>query len=239
MIIDIAVIVALLVSAVIAFLRGFIREMLTIVGVVGGFVAALYGGPLFAGIVRSWMDVNEEDPEKLFGAIPYPMVADAIAYGSIFVGVVIILSVISYFASGFISSVGLGPVDRTLGIIFGIFRAVLLLGLLYLPFHLLLDDDAKEEWFKGSKTFFYIEWTAKSLGDMLPEDFNSKEKLEQKTAGTREKLQEMELLGDKSNEGATETDREMKSGEKNSGADGYSFEQRRQLNELLEGGALQ
>ncbi len=233
MIVDIAVIAALLISALIAFLRGFLREVLTIVGVVGGFFAALYGGPVFSGVIRSWMNVNEEDPGKLFDMIPYPLVADAIAYGSIFVFVVILLSVISYFASGFISSVGLGPVDRTLGVMFGIVRAILLLGLLYLPFHLLLDERTKEDLFAGSKTFFYVEWTAKKLGELLPEDFSSKEKVEEAAEGTREKLQELEILGDKEAEQDSSNNKADNAGED---IEGYSEEQRRRLDELFEDG---
>ena len=41
MFLDIAVLVVLIISAGIAFFRGFIREALTIVGVVGGAVAQL------------------------------------------------------------------------------------------------------------------------------------------------------------------------------------------------------
>ena len=45
--------------------------------------------------------------------------------------------------SGAVNAMGLGPVDRSLGVFFGVARALLLLGLVYLPFHLLLDDDAR------------------------------------------------------------------------------------------------
>lgn len=244
MVIDIIVIVALLVSALIAFLRGFLREILTIIGVVGGYFAAYYGGGPFSGLIHTWMDINEADPAKLFDLIPYPMVADAVAYGSIFVFVVIVITVISYFSSDFISSLGLGPVDRTLGVVFGVARAVLLLGLLYLPFHLLLDDAAKESWFGKSKTFVYVEWTAKMLGNLLPEDFNSKEEAEQVTEGAREKLQNLDVL-----DAAQETlnvekikDQVLKKSDQEQDQEetdvnkGYSDEQRRGLDELFENG---
>ena len=45
MIIDVIALIVLLISAIIAFLRGSIREILTITGVIGGFAGAVAGGP--------------------------------------------------------------------------------------------------------------------------------------------------------------------------------------------------
>ena len=65
MIVDILVLAVLLISALIAFLRGFIREVLTITGVVGGLAAAYFGGPLLAPLMRGWLGVQEGvEPNK-------------------------------------------------------------------------------------------------------------------------------------------------------------------------------
>jgi membrane protein required for colicin V production len=231
MILDLVVIAALIISALIAFLRGFIRETLTIVGVVGGFFAALYGGPVLSEFVSTWMDIKENNPEKLFDVIPYPLVADVISYGSIFIMVLLLLSVVSYFISGLASSIGLGPVDRTLGVFFGIARAVILLGLLYLPFHLLLDEEAKDEWFGGSKTFHYVEWTAEALGKFLPEEFDSKKDVENAASQTREKLQKIEVLKQEGEDSGAENKPKKEESKDNTG---YEEGQRRQLDELFE-----
>jgi len=157
MIIDLVVAAILLISAVISFLRGLIRETLTIAGIIGGFVAAFYLGDNLAPVFRNWFGVDSENPSKLFDVIPMTIVADGLAYAFIFIAVVIIISVISHFIGGAVRAMGLGPVDRTLGVIFGVVRGALLLGLIYLPFHLLMDAESKTKYFSDSKTFGYIE----------------------------------------------------------------------------------
>ena len=49
------------------------------------------------------------------------------------------------------------PQDRSLGVIFGVARALLLLGLFYLPFHLMMPEKPKEEFFANSQTHYFIE----------------------------------------------------------------------------------
>ena len=171
MIIDLIVGFVLLVSAGISFFRGFIREVLTIAGVAaGGFMAIVFGGAL-SPVFKNWLGVDPEatETEKLFDIIPMPIVADICAYASIFIIVVIVVALISHFTSGAIKAMGLGPIDRTLGVIFGIVRALLLLSLLYLPFHKLMSDEAKEEYFGKSKTHIYIANTAGYIAQFLPE----------------------------------------------------------------------
>ena len=170
MIFDIVVIAAILLSCVIAVLRGFIREVLTILGVVGGAFAALSLGPSLVPKISEWLGIveNPEEPQNLFGMIPYPIVADAIAYGTVFIIVVIILSVISHFLSGWAKSAGLGIFDRILGVVFGVARASLLLGLLYMPFHILVEEEVLVEWFGDSKTRPHVEVASAWMSDFIP-----------------------------------------------------------------------
>src|SRR5688572_6867065 len=98
MIIDTIVGVIVLASALISFMRGLIREVLTIAGVVGGILAAVFLGPIMVPTVREWFGAGEgQTPGKLFDIIPMEIVADAVTYGVIFIAVVIVLSVASHF----------------------------------------------------------------------------------------------------------------------------------------------
>jgi membrane protein required for colicin V production len=178
MIIDLIVAALVLISAAISFLRGFIRETLTIAGMVGGLFAAYTFGDDLAPLFRQWLDVDPEEPAKLFDLIPMTIVADGLAYIFIFIAVVIIISVISHFLAGGIKAMGLGPVDRTLGVVFGIARAVVLLGLMYLPFHLLMEAESKAEYFGDSTTFPYIEDTAAFMAQFLPSSEEVEEAVE-------------------------------------------------------------
>lgn len=68
MIFDAIVLLIILISAVFAFFRGFIRETLTVLGVVGGVLAALYFGPQLSPHVHGWIgaDIRKERKSRAF-----------------------------------------------------------------------------------------------------------------------------------------------------------------------------
>lgn len=199
MIIDVLVLIILLISAGIAFMRGFIREVLTIAGVFGGLAAAYFGAPMFKPTMRGWFGVEEGiEPERLFGILPYNIVADALSYGLIFIIVVTALSFISHALAEWAKRTGLGAIDRSFGFLFGLIRGILLLGLLYLPVHLFVEKDAKDSWFKDTKSHFYLEKVSAAMAEFLPEDAEAAGEAAmtqgEKIMDAREKLQEIELL---------------------------------------------
>lgn len=199
MIIDIVVAAVVLISAMISFFRGFIRELFTIAGVVAGFFAAVFFGPKLSPVFDGWLGVNKdpEKIEKLFDIVPMNIVADICAYAAIFILVVIVVSVMSHFMSATVKAMGLGPIDRTLGVIFGIVRAVILLSLLYLPFHLLMGKESKDEYFGDSKTHYYIEKTSAYIAQFLPSSDKIKEQVNNKTGESiKDKLMDNDFLKD-------------------------------------------
>lgn len=204
MIFDAVVLAAVLISAVIAFLRGFIRECLTIVGVAGGLAAAYFGGPFLTPAMHGWLGVPEdkEKIEKLFNAVPMNIVADVLSYALIFIVVVVVLSVLSHFLAAGAKAIGLGPVDRILGIVFGVARAVLLVCLLYLPVYLVTEVEERSEWpgLSDSYAWPHIETVTGWFAGMLPE--NTMVTVEESTREAADKaqkagkrLQEGEVLG--------------------------------------------
>ena len=232
MLVDILVLVVILGSMIIAFLRGFVREVLTIFGVVGGAIASYIGGPLLLESTYGWMGVVEDGEPKMFlGLVPYSVVADAVTYGSIFIIFLIILSVISHFIAEFVRNIGLGILDRTLGLIFGFLRGVLLLGLFYLPVYYLADKDQKAEWFQTSKTQMYLEVTSGWIDGFIPKDIEegvveSAENVKG-LSETRKKLEEMDVLNsvtDKIQEGTDMADEK----------DGYPSSIREDMDQLIE-----
>lgn len=236
MVFDIVVLAVITVSALIAFLRGVIRETLTILGMLGGLAAAFYGGPILVPHMEQWLGVKEGvEPEKLLGVLPYDILANLLSYGIIFVVVVIVLSIISHMLAETARSIGLGPIDRTLGVIFGIARGVILLGIIYLPFHVIAGEEQKETWFKDSKTFFYIEQTSVALANLLPEatleKFKEDTKDVQDGMEARDKLQGMDLL--KQNNMKPEQP-SPQAAPANENAPGYSEEFRDKMDELFE-----
>ena len=238
MIVDVVVLAVLLVSAIIAFARGFIREILTILGVVGGVAASYTGGPYAMVYSRDWLGVKEGvEPERLMGVVPYNLVADALAYGSIFIIVVIVLSIISHVLAESVKSLGLGAIDRTFGVVFGLVRAALLLGLLYLPFYMFVDQETKDSWFADSKTHVYLEQIADVMADYLPESTKKKAEEEFKKlqdAGTvQQKLEEIDLLSPKK-DGQQPADAAPPAAAPAQPQDGYTDEDRGRMDQLIE-----
>lgn len=243
LILDFIVIAALLVSAVIAFLRGFIREVLTIFGVIGGLLAAYFAGPLLSPVIAGWLGVSEDgETQHLFGILPYPVLADILAYGAVFIVVVLVLSIISHFLSGWAKAVGLGALDRTFGVLFGIARGVVMLALFYLPFYLLVDVETRNEWFAGSKTVFYVDSAAGFIAEIMPDSMASdmeekvekqKEAINEKMAeDIRERLQELDVLQNGDNKDQPMTQEELKT------PDGYRDKERENMDKLIEGSVI-
>tara|TARA_B100001989_G_scaffold252783_1_gene236189 strand:- start:3432 stop:4193 length:762 start_codon:yes stop_codon:yes gene_type:complete len=237
MIVDILVLVVILISALISFLRGFIREILTILGIVGGIIAAYIGGPLLIPQVQEWIgyDPDAKEPQELLGMIPYEYVASGLAYGGLFIVFVIILSILSHFMAEGAKSVGLGAMDRTLGVVFGIARGILLVGLLYLPFYYHASEDDKESFFEGSKAFVYMEVTSGWLGSFIPEieEEQIQETVEEiKKSGARETLENLDLLN--KDEDSDKQSKESGEQENQKNPDGYTEDFREKMDELFE-----
>lgn len=236
MIVDILVLIVIALSALIAFLRGFIREVFTIINVIGALAAAYYCGGMLLPYMQGWLGVDPEaeEQQRLFDLIPYTIIAQALSYGAVFIVVIIILSIISHFLAETVKSIGLGAIDRTLGVIFGIVRGVLLIGLLYLPVHLAYSGTEEEkevkEWFDGSKSYIYIKSTSNLIADFVPED--AKKAIERhveegseaaEESGVRETLKNMELL--------PKTDKDNETGDEKKG---YTPEFREEMDRLFE-----
>lgn len=200
--VDIFVGLVVLISVSVAFLRGFIREVLTILGIVGGIVASYIGGPFLIPSMRGWMGVTEgaegEEAEKFMSILPYPMLADFLSYAAVFVVFVIILSVLSHFLAEAAKNLGLGALDRTLGVVFGLARSVIVLGLLYLPIFYLVGDEEKKSWFEGSHTHVYLEAASGWINGFFPENVEESlpdsEKAMDMISDTRKKLEAMDVL---------------------------------------------
>lgn len=169
MVFDIIVLCIVFCSAIVAFIRGFVREVLTILGLLGAALSALFFGPKMVPVTTGWLvDPAAEAPQKLFNIVPYHMLATVSAYVLVFVVVLVALSVLSHYAAKMVHSMGLGPVDRSLGVAFGLARGVFLIGIIYLPLHIILSDEQRNEWFGSAKTLPYVTYTAEFMQALLP-----------------------------------------------------------------------
>jgi membrane protein required for colicin V production len=116
--VDIIVIAVVVLSALIAFLRGFVREVLTIGSWLGAALVTLYG-----------LALVEPKFEQM---ISNKMVADISAGVSLFLISLIIFSVLSHMIARFVRGSALTAVDRSLGLVFGLLRGAILVSLAYM-----------------------------------------------------------------------------------------------------------
>ncbi len=118
--VDLAVLALMLVSGLLGVLRGLVREVLGVAAwVVAGFVASPYG--VFPA-VAPWIRRQFSDPG----------IADAVAFGSVFLVVLVILWLVVRTISNAVRGSALGGLDRTLGLVFGLGRGAALLVVAYI-----------------------------------------------------------------------------------------------------------
>lgn len=117
-IVDIVIIGLVVMSGLLAYFRGFIRELLSIVAWVGAVGAGFYGYGLVAPYLSDYI-VEEA-------------VANVIAGVGIGVVTLVVLSVGASMVSGMVQESHAGSVDKALGFLFGLARGCLILSLVYL-----------------------------------------------------------------------------------------------------------
>jgi len=152
---DYAVIGVFAASLVVGAWRGLVREALSIFGWVIAFLAAnLLAGPL--GPVM---------PQ----AIPSPELRVAAAYVAVFVGSLIVTSLVGLLLSRIVKAVGLGGVDRMLGVLFGAARGLLIV----LAAALLagLTSAPRQPFWRDSASGPLLVQAAQALKPLLPQTF--------------------------------------------------------------------
>ncbi len=152
-ILDLVVIGVVVISALLAAVRGFTREVLAIVAWVTAAAAAWFLYPLLL--------------PKVKDHIANPTVALVVAIGAIFILVLLIVSIITVKFSDFILDSRIGALDRTLGFVFGAARGLLIcvIGWVFLAW---LVQGKMPEWATAARARPMLENTGNSLIGMLP-----------------------------------------------------------------------
>jgi len=157
---DLVVLIVIALSAIFAFARGFVREALSIAAWVGAAAITYFGfNHVFAAVVRF---------------IATPLLADLIAGAGLFVISLIVLTILTSYVARFVQSSALSPIDRTLGLIFGVARGVLLVSLAYLVFDIALPLNDRPVWISQAKSQPFLVQGADMLRSALPEGLQVK-----------------------------------------------------------------
>jgi membrane protein required for colicin V production len=152
--IDIVIILVVLVSAGFAMLRGLVHETFAILAWVAGGYVAVRAAPALQPL--------------LGGAItPFWLERVAVLLG-IFLIVFIPLVIISRRLSARVKSSAAGPVDRVLGLVFGIGRGLVIVGLVYIAFSALVPIKNHPQTLTKARLFPIIRTTSEVLRELVP-----------------------------------------------------------------------
>jgi membrane protein required for colicin V production len=137
---DFLVLGLLAISAMVGFVRGAVREVFALAALVVAAALAIFGlpafGPIFRGAVK---------PEWL-GTIAALVVVFAVAF--------IALRLIGAGIARHVQSTQmLGFLDRSLGLLIGLGRGLIVLGALYLMFNAATPEDLRPKWITGARTW--------------------------------------------------------------------------------------
>jgi len=125
--VDLAVIGVLAASALLAFLRGFAREVLGI----GAWAGAIAAGVLLFPLARPHV-------RALLGQ---PDLVDPVTFGVIFVITLVVLLLISHWIANLVRGSVLDGLDRGLGLLFGLARGAVLVVIAYIAGGIVIPVD--------------------------------------------------------------------------------------------------
>ena len=118
-VVDGAVALVILLSGVLAYSRGLVRETLSIAGWVGAAVAAWYFAPMATPLVQEIPILSE----FLGDSCELSVIA---AFAAVFALALIVISIFTPVFAGAVQRSALGGVDQGLGFLFGVARGILL-----------------------------------------------------------------------------------------------------------------
>ena len=156
---DIILIGVMLISALLAMIRGFMREVLSIAAWLIAALATLYA---FSKVMPSAKSYFNND-----------IVAYAVVLGGTFLATLLIVSVITVRFSDMVLDSRVGALDRTMGFLFGLARGLIIVVVAFLFFAWLVPDRSQPDWVRSAKSRVVLQGTGDWLMSMLPEDLDA------------------------------------------------------------------
>lgn len=208
---DLIIVVVLLLSALLAFSRGFVHEVLGVGAWIGAIFATLW---LYAPVQKVARDL-----------ISIELLADIAAGVAIFLMALILFSIVSRMIGRRVRESGLGFLDRTLGVLFGLARGAVIICLLWLGVSWLMPQDQHPEWLREAQALPLVDAGANFIRTLVPQDLE----LQQAGQGLRDEQPAVDLRTPP----LQPTPRAQRPGETDEGS-GYDDQPRREMDRLLE-----
>lgn len=153
---DILLLVVMLISGLLAMIRGFMREILSIGAWGIAALATLYSYARVLPMAKQYFNSD--------------LVATGVTVGGVFLLTLLIVSIITVRISDMVLDSRVGALDRTLGFLFGLGRGLIIVVVAFLFFAWLVPDRSQPEWVRGAKSKVVLQSTGQWLMSMLPDD---------------------------------------------------------------------
>jgi membrane protein required for colicin V production len=155
-ILDIILLAVMFISAMLAMVRGFMREILSIAAWAAAAIATVYLYPRLEPVAKGYFNND--------------IVAKAVVIVGVFLATLLIVSAITVKISDMVLDSRIGALDRSLGFLFGLARGLLIVVIAFLFFDWLVPAKSQPEWVRNAKSKVVLQGTGDWLKAQLPDD---------------------------------------------------------------------
>jgi membrane protein required for colicin V production len=153
---DLTLLAVMLVSGLLAMVRGFMREILSIAAWGTAAVVTLYAFGKLLPTAKTYFNNDT--------------IASVVVVAGVFIGTLIVVSIVTVRISNMILDSRIGALDRTLGFLFGLARGLLIVVVAFLFFSWLVPPTQRPDWVTGAKSRTVLQGTGDWLMSLLPDD---------------------------------------------------------------------
>lgn len=154
-VVDIGILLILLVSAVLAYARGFVHEVLSVGGWIGAIFATFYGFPYAKPIARKYISLD--------------LAADLTAGIVIFIVTLVFLSLVTRGVAKQVQASALNVLDRSLGFLFGLARGAVLICVAYVAIDLMIPEKDMPAMLREARSMQLVKPGAIFLKTLVPD----------------------------------------------------------------------
>jgi membrane protein required for colicin V production len=156
MYLDLFLIAVMLISGLLAMVRGLIREVLSIAGWGAAAVAGLLAFTKLLPVTKQY--------------ITNDYVAAGVTIGGAFFLTLIVVSIITVKISDTVLDSRIGALDRTLGFLFGLARGLIIVVVAFIFFDWLVPAKSQPDMIRNARSRIVLQNTGEWLKGLLPED---------------------------------------------------------------------
>lgn len=153
---DIIVLAVMLLSGLLAMIRGFMREILSIAAWGAAALTTVYAFSKLLPTAKTYFNNDT--------------VATVAVIAGVFIGTLIVVSIVTVRISDMILDSRIGALDRTLGFLFGLARGLLIIVVAFQFFIWLVPEKSQPDWVSSAKSRVVLQGTGDWLKSLLPDD---------------------------------------------------------------------